>query len=241
MSVCGVLTGEAPVRVFHWAASRNEALTVSLRRGTEVVLLRSAFLDVDDKHRLLRIVHPQTTDDAAPPEIVPGERIGIAFRRGHKKCVFTGTVAALQRGGAEQPCVIVAMPDEVDEFQRRAYQRVVVPADRVIAVRVWQGTAGDRAFLTGALHDLSAGGVQIYLDGSEPPRLRPGSGLVVELPIRPGEPPLRVRAAHRHTTAMKDGRVALGVQFVGLELEPDGIRTLRAIARTVCEWRRGPE
>src|SRR6185436_70469 len=60
------------------------------------LLLRSRFLPCDPVGDLLCIEPPTretSNDSAAPPvEIPPGAHIGITFRRGHHKCLFSTTV-----------------------------------------------------------------------------------------------------------------------------------------------------
>jgi len=61
--------------------------------------------------------------------------IGVAFRRGHKKCLFTTKIT-----GQEGDTLLLQEPTTVRAVQRRAYQRVNIPSHRFIPVKVWEGS-----------------------------------------------------------------------------------------------------
>jgi len=143
---------------------RDEIITDAVRRLTPLVVTRqeptgwrtykSQFSGCNAADRCL-FIDPLTSEEgetSAPP--LPGELLGIAFRRGHKKCLFQAMVRAVPvspsvpgdlRGST------VSWPDRLQELQRRVYQRASPPPDRTIRVRFrtttvapTEGTSGDK-------------------------------------------------------------------------------------------------
>src|SRR5262245_5053665 len=173
---------------------RDDILLEAADRQLPVVLSRcvdrtwstykSRFLQVDSAGRFLVLQQPLAAPDQAPPEIAPGERIGLAFRRGHKKCMSAVDVDRLLMyelgDGHSVPAMQVTWPDRLQELQRRIYYRANVPAGRRIEARIWEpgtleGGASDPEHLphhAGLLQDLSAGGCRILVDASRDPQLQ---------------------------------------------------------------------
>ena len=57
-------------------------------------------------------------------DVRAGEHVGVAFRRGHKKCVFTSVVLERQEydrnSDAPVPALTLSWPESMQELQRRA-------------------------------------------------------------------------------------------------------------------------
>lgn len=170
---------------------------------------------------------------------VVGDAVGVSFRFGHKKCMFSTTVRSIERKGGE--CVVrFAWPAQMQQLQRRAYERVAPPPDQVVAVRFWRADSAEspeqRDVKHGQLEDLSAGGM----------RLKVSAATDVETDVayqclfapRAGAPPVMLEAMLRHREAGDKGRIALGFQFLGLETTSDGQKTLDRLARIVSHYQR---
>jgi hypothetical protein len=124
------------------------------------------------------VLYPQAGDQPAV-ELVPGQQVGVSFRRGHKKCIFS-TIIVLRRNepagsGAALDTLILRCPEQMHELQRRAYERVICPPDRFIAVRLWEGLGagheGSWPLCSGRVANLSVGGVQIDIRQDHNPQL----------------------------------------------------------------------
>lgn len=171
-----------------------------------------------------------------------GVEIGVTFRAGHKKCMFS-TRAFPMAGEPGQRLLRIEWPNTIQQLQRRAYQRATPPETSIIPVRFWQAKSNDRGNTTdrssmrhGQLVDMSAGGMRIKtadldhveLEGDYRCVLTPDSGAT----------PLVFDARLRHRESTNHGRAALGFQFIGLEVTPEGRKTLTRIARLVNHFQR---
>jgi len=148
---------------------RDEIITDAVRRLTPLVVTRhepagwraykSQFAGCNPADRCL-FIDPLTSEEGeTAPSPMPGELLGIAFRRGHKKCLFQAMVRALPvppsvpgdaRGSA------VGWPDSLQELQRRVFQRACPPPDRTIRVRFRTTTVAPTGATTG---DTTTGGM----------------------------------------------------------------------------------
>jgi hypothetical protein len=169
-----------------------------------------------------------------------GESVGCAFRVGHRKCLCTATIASIVVKG-ETAVLQVNPPNEIQQLQRRAFERATPPPGLVIAVRFWLNTGDgesrrDRVVRHGQLEDISAGGMRIRTPDPE--------DIVLETTYRcvfttaPGRPAFLLDALLRHREAADQGRASLGFQFVGLETTPEGCKTLDRLARMVSHFQR---
>lgn len=226
------VNSEVRNRVFQWAVGRRESATVTLKRDGDWIAARSSFLWFDEAGNTLALLYPTIPTAPTPPEIAVGEQVGVSFRRGHKKCVFTTTVVARRNSDDGAPMLMVSAPTVMHEYQRRAYQRAVVPPDQSIAVRIL--AASDRAPIgTGRLCDLSAGGTMIEVEPPLHARMRVSEAVRLELAVDPSTPPLCVEGVCRHVSARPSGRIGFGVQFRGLEATSQGQAALEMIATLV--------
>jgi c-di-GMP-binding flagellar brake protein YcgR len=247
MSRDAVLNADTRCSVLEWAAQRRLPLTVSLLSDGRWCNMRSQILAFDPKQQAIQIVYPISVALEAPPEIPAGQKLGISFRRGHKKCVFVSTAVVRRmdvvEGGSPVDSLIVSVPEQVRELQRRAYQRVMVPADRFISVKLWQGGApnGDEntwPLCSGRLSNLSLGGLLADVRVDQNPRLAAGDIVGVEMrPVATGEP-LMAEAQFRHCTLVSEERLGIGLQFMGLEHDTPGLSSITQLAELVAELRR---
>jgi len=235
--------------ILSWAAERQTPITASLLTEGRWCNLRSHFIRYDIDRNLIQIVYPISIDTLAPPEITAGEELGISLRRGHKKCIFVSPVMMRSMDqsadGQAMDTLVVRGPKEVRELQRRVYQRVMVPQDRFIAVKLWQGglpnvaqpnvaqppSAVDFPPLTkgragvgstwplcsGRLDNASVGGILVDIRTDQNPRLGVGDLVGVEITASPGRQPLLAEAQYRHCVMKSPGRMGVGLQFLGLE------------------------
>lgn len=171
-----------------------------------------------------------------------GVQLGVAFRAGHKKCMFSSQAFPIA-GEQGERLLRIEWPSTVQQLQRRAFQRVAPPDAAIIPVRFWQtknsdegGTTDRSSMRHGQLVDMSAGGMRIRTADLDSIELE-GAYRCVLTP-NPGTPPLVLDARLRHRESTNFGRAALGFQFVGLEVTPEGRKTLTRIARLVNQFQR---
>ena len=182
----------------------------------------------------------------------PGDTLGGTFRLGHKKCMFSTVLLSVQRQGEGQPrsgvdndgCPrwAIRRPEQLQQLQRRAYERAAPPKGSVIAVRFWREVVGGDASTDtrnvrhGQLEDISAGGMRIKV--ADPKDMSLDRTYRCVFTPRPGKPSLVLDAVLRHREAVDQGRASLGFQFVGMEATPEGLRLLDRLVRIVNHFQR---
>ncbi|HOW72182.1 MAG TPA: PilZ domain-containing protein [Phycisphaerae bacterium] len=226
------------------AAGDRVPLTINYPGVGAWATLKSRLLRADRAGDLLVILYPYVAD-GPQPEIVVGESLGVAFRRGHEKCVFESQVISRTNcpmgGGIEAPVLEIAWPDSVHELQRRLFSRTRVPPRVVIPVDVARcEPAADKLGQSarGVVLDLSAGGISVALPEAKGPRWRAGDILTCSFALESGRSVQKVTGTLRHCDKTPDGRWRLGLQFVGLETSASGRRTIESIARVASRFRR---
>jgi len=245
----GTLLAQAGRRsVLQWAVQRKTAINVSLLTDDCWHSLRSHLIHFDPDQGLLQIAYPISSSDGPPPELPPGEQLGISFRRGHKKCVFVSPVIMRRTDttstGKRMDTLLVRVPREMRELQRRAYQRIDVPPDRFIAVKLWQGglTSPDETswpLCAGRLTNVSVGGILVDIRVDQNPRLSVGDIVGLEITVTQGQTPLLAEAQYRHCTMTGSDRIGLGLQFLGLEHDLPHRASITQIADFVRSLQRG--
>jgi len=226
---------------------RDQVLEQVVARGVHAILshhaatgwqtFKAAFASGSRASNTLtvRLFGPQI----ASPELfpAPGDRMGVTFRLNHRKCVFSTLLESVQ---SEPDRVVLNLrwPDHLQQLQRRSFERVDVPRGRVIAVRFWQETTAPagRDVRHGQLENLSAGGMRIRI--SHEFNVRIGDAYKCVFASRPGAPSTILDARVQHKEAVDDGRVSVGLQFLGLEASAEGQRTLERLARMVHQFQR---
>ncbi len=242
----GTLIGPSSQRsILMWAVQRRIPATISVLAGGCWHNYRSQLLALEGN--LLRVRYPAPTTDAPAADLTPGEQVGVSFRRGHKKCLFVSTVVLRQQAGdaADEPheALVLRVPEEMRELQRRAYQRVIVPPDWLIAARVFAGGLpldGEPAVpsCAGRIRNISVGGVLVDIRADQNPRLGVGDIVGLEITPHPGRRPLLAEAQYRHCAMIGADRIGLGMQLLGLEHNVPGRASIVEVAALVKEVQR---
>jgi c-di-GMP-binding flagellar brake protein YcgR len=184
-------------------------------------------------------VSPLDSNLEPPPE---GATVGLTFRIGHKKCMFSSV--RLQDPSSDR-LFAIRWPKEIHQLQRRAYQRVSPPRGPVIAVRMWrtqpsQSDAGiERESWYGELEDISAGGIRVNAPASADVRV--GETIECLFAPKPGMQPILTEITLRHKEAAVAGRTSLGFQFIGLETTEEGRETLAKLSTIVSQYQRAEQ
>lgn len=230
--------------VLRVAIEKQVPLTATVRSGARWIVSKSRFLPRVAGSGLL-CIEPPTLDPihgevgiGFAQEWEPGTTIGVSFRRGHHKCLFATTVAGRQRvavnAETRKDAVLIRRPEAIEELQRRAYYRTIVPPEAPLTARLRLGA--ERQAFEAAVVDVSVGGACVRL--MEAPREAPSGGAPFIVTIEGTNcAPLSVDALFRHSRLDEGGTVLWGVQFVGLE-SSGGRQTLNALSRLVTRLTR---
>ena len=93
--------------------------------------------------------------------------------------------------------------------------------------------------LSGAMLDLSAGGISILTNEISPYLFVEGDPVGCAFAPKPRAETLVLDATFRHIDALPNGNFALGLQFVGLETSDRGRTLLSQLAGIVTDYQRG--
>ena len=241
MSGTHVLAQDQQDRVLDESA-QHERFAVLTHHGPEGWrLLKGRFVPNEQKSTSLHFVIPWPNGNRSALLPEPGESIGCTFRVGHKKCMFESTVDQAVRL-PEAASVILRWPSQVQQLQRRVFERSTPPPSNIIAVRFWRerndtaNESGLRDVRHGQLEDISAGGLRIKV--ARPQDIEDGALYRCIFTAQAGKPAFLLDAILRHREAAEEGRASLGFQIVGLEATADGRRTLDRLARLISHFQR---
>lgn len=241
-------------------AKRTEALEDAVQRRLPAVLSvrgddgwtahKTRFLSQQPTENTLIFEYPLSEAGQHPPEFVPGNALGCSFRRGHKKCLFASNVVQRTQldldGRTNVSALAIASPEQIQQLQRRAYNRAVIPTDQPVHIDIWEGglaaesraRKGEIPVYPGHMVDVSAGGVSILLPEGHDPQLRIGDTVGCRFCPDPAMPSIAVNANFRQSILIEDGQVRLGFQIIGLEATPDGAAVLQLLAEWVRQLMR---
>jgi hypothetical protein len=193
----------------------------------------------------------ESADEAGrtPLELPAGAALGLSFRHGHYKCMFSTTVAGALRialsADLRVDALLIRRPDTIQQLQRRAFNRVAVPRGTLIpadlspiADRPDAPRPSNAAGLCGYVSDLSAGGVRLRLAAL--PGWSPGVGDAFRIVIRlPRRAPIELTGLYRHCHLDPAGEVHWGFQTCGPDPSGRGRETLTSIHDLVQSLARG--
>lgn len=192
--------------------------------------------NADDEIRL--VMEAMSINDGGSPK--PGETVGVSFRMGHKKCMFSAVLCEVDSHA--DTTVRLRCMGPLRQLQRRVYDRATPPRDVVVPVRFWQEDATaqsrgiDRDIRHGQLENISAGGMRIQTRTfHESVR---GATYRCILTPQPGAATLIIDAVLRNHDAVANERASLGFQFVGLEATLEGQELLGSIVQIVNRFKR---
>lgn len=172
--------------------------------------------------------------------LAPGREIGLTFRRGHKKCICCCTVERCESGGGGVTRIGLRLPRQVQELQRRVFERTEPAKDCPIEVELRALPGGTStstgAVIRGSLIDISAGGIRVRTSAAG--KIEVGAGYLCSLRSDAARMALTVEAVLRHAEAPVDGTASLGLQFIGLEASTQGYEKLLGLARFVKSLQR---
>ncbi|UCE58646.1 MAG: PilZ domain-containing protein [Phycisphaerales bacterium] len=240
MCAVQLISNQRADQIVQKAVERRLRAVVTSRKPQGWQTFKAEFVSATPSTRTIRLlVHPS---DEAPGLLMPrpGETIGVTFRVGRKKDMFSARLCAFEQQGLST-LATVEWPTYIEQLQRRAYERVAPPQGNVVSVRFWredsESAATDRRTVRyGQLEDLSAGGLRLRV--SDLADIQIGALYKCVFAPRTGASSLIIEATLRHNEAAECGRASLGFQLIGLETTTEGRKTLDQVARVVSQYQR---
>jgi anti-anti-sigma regulatory factor len=129
-------------------------------------------------------------------------------------------------------------------LERRKYFRLKIPWWLQVNVLLWHGGRHDDYhkllpghFWHGRLVDISEGGIQVAIEVTEETILGQGQLTGMEFRPNPAEPLLTFDAQIKEIQPTADGKnICLGLQFIGLETNPEGRQALQKLYNPECTY-----
>ncbi len=228
------------------AVDKQTPITVTIRTGKSWNSFYSRFLATDDSHLLIL---PPTGDQGDVCDLTVADRVGVSFKFGHYKHVFSATVVgrAEHTGDDGQGVEVVQLvgPSRMQRLQRRAFQRVAVPDESLVRAAFWVGGSeveptgrqDEASVWTGTVGDISAGGFQMNCHNYTGPSFQVGELVGVRLMFGVGGETCFVDGQFRHAETHGE-QTQMGFQFVGLGHSRQGRAALQLISAKVAEFQR---
>jgi hypothetical protein len=241
MSAVPVLTKDKLDEVLEESIEEKRQLVLAHHSPCGWRTFKSRFVAGSASSQSVSVEAPRIHDTDASLGLDPGAVLGVSFRLGHKKCIFSTILESIEDHAVDRVARL-RWPDRLQYVQRRVFQRTEVPGSLVIAVRFWSEEASPQARIDartvrhGQIEDVSAGGMRISVAACD--GILVGSTYRCAFTLRPGKPPILLDALVRHREVPNHGRASIGFQFVGLEATPQGQRTLDRLAQAVGHFQR---
>ena len=223
------------------ALQRRTPLVISFRNASGWRSLKSRIVEVDSANSCMHVEPPVDHNGKTDPNIATDLYLGVAFRRGHKKCLCTCVVLGPQESasnGSNGALLTLNWPDSIQTLQRRAYFRVPVPESMPTKVLIWPGLLSskpdnpgqDRNTMYANMLDVSLGGMAVSVPSHDDCPFEPGQTVGCEFRTR-DDLCVAVEAHFKHAEQKPNGETLLGFQFVGLEHGRDGRERVKALMR----------
>jgi len=223
------------------AVERFTPITLTHRSDVGWVSYTSQFLGVRAPGKTINIGAPVPRRTYLGVGLPLGETLGVAFRAGHKKCLFCGRLGGPSPSQADAAFTL-SWPDALQQVRRRSYERAAPPPGLVIPVRFWVVThslgkpPAEQGVRYGELEDLSAGGMRVLI--ADLAGIDDKSTYRCVFAPKPHAAPIVAEAVVRHREAAAGGRTSLGLAFVGLEATEEGRAALADLVRVVAQFQR---
>jgi len=227
------------------AIDREVPVTLTVRTDCGWANARSRMISVEGDHLLLST--PEDPDGAPVSAMESAARLGMSFKLKHYKYVSTVTIAGRRAGdGGARELLLVCFPTNMLRMQRRAYERVSVPANRIVRASVWLSgrdaepsvTSPECPVWSGTVTNLSAGGFQLRTTQEATRFLEVGDVVGIRIVFGAADETVYADAQFRHWEPGEgDGAPALmGFQFIGLAQSHEGLEVIQFLNRKIREF-----
>ena len=224
------------------AVQRHLPLKITNKQEKRWQVYNSNFLAVQSNRVILSMPIPD--DKGCHMEVTEGQEIAVTFKKGYRKCLFLTRVIGRTEyqidEGVSVPSIVTLCPQQIERFQRRAFNRAEVPEGEPVAVKIASLESGaEELKFSGQLCNLSAGGLGVTVSQSEMPEIEEDQQFEMRFVPLESQEEICVQARFRHATDQpEDESFMLGFHIIGLEMTEQGRNILRRISRVVNLYQR---
>jgi len=153
-------------RILEAAVDAAARVTITVRTDSRWLTYSSAAIGLRDDDLLLEVPR---VDREAEQAFQPGIEVGLSFRLGRDKYVFSAPLVEAKvyspEAGVWSVVVVASPPEMVHRIERRRCDRTDIALERVVRATFWLG--GEQVESTGAIPDQPtwAGSVENVSDG----------------------------------------------------------------------------
>lgn len=239
-----LLTNHKEQEIFDRAVRDSAIALVTIRSEDGWSTFKCRFLERDPQGSYFVLDHQSSAGETLPI-LSLGQYVGVNFRHGSRKIMFSTVVEAkgkfLMPDNREIAAIRYRWPDALTELQRRAFYRTAVPPGMVLIANLWPGGAERRAeaqrsagqVVSGQLIDLSCGGALIEVHQQTTPPWTENQTLGIDLQLGDGKPSMAVDGHFKGFRAREGTPSTIAIQFVGFEMSVEGQVNMQRLSHAV--------
>jgi len=236
MAILSTLTGSEVANAIGASAKDKVGVTVTLQHQDRWILFRCDMLDASGES--VWITYPQSDHGPGEHEFSPGQRVGVTFRSGYQRFLFSAKIASVEESGtralqldmpeemqvAERRAALqLDMPEEMQVAERRAALREEMPALATVEVSIWLGgqqVRPDKADIImpvwpGTVVDICEGGCYVRTSSEVSQYIETGDIVGLQLAIGEGEGSEQILSDAQLCRSDPDGEMLMvGLQFI---------------------------
>ncbi|MDP6544469.1 MAG: PilZ domain-containing protein [Phycisphaerae bacterium] len=241
MATLNTLTGNEVASAIESASKDKVGVTVTVYHQDRWFMFSGDMLDAGGES--LWITYPQSDHGPADYEFSPGQSVGVTFRRGFQRFLFSTDITSVDKSGTAG--VQLGMPEEMQISERRVGQRVEMPALATVEASIWLGgrqVKHDEADAvvpawSGRVLDLSEGGCYVRTDSEVSQYIEIGDTVGLQLTIGRGDAPEQILIDAQFCRSDPDGDgLTVGLQFVDIDESEQNREAHEKIRAKLCEF-----
>jgi len=211
-----------------YAAGSQAPLTVTVHHQNRWMTFESKMLAA--QAGFFWVTFPQIDQAEAAHEFSRNEQIGLTFRRGHKRFVFTAAVSGTEEyeddSGSLAQALRLNEPAEMQLTERRAAPRIEIPPSAMVVASMWLGgwqaqpaePTVARPVWSGRVVDLSAGGCRVRTNPEMSRYVDVGDVVGIRLTFGAGDNPEVVLMDAQYRRGGRDESMLLAAfQFIDID------------------------
>lgn len=241
MATPQTLTGTEAAGAIYDASRDKLRATVTAKHQDRWLTFGSDMVDSDDGS--VWITYPLSQDGIANYEFSPGLSVGVAFRDGFRRFLFTAKIVSVEETGAR--ALKLDMPEAIQVTERRTGLRVEMPALLTVEASLWLGGWQVRSdqpdavipVWSGRVQNLSEGGCYVRTNRHISRHLEVGDIVGLQLVIGEGDQAEEVLIDAQLCRSDPDGDMLMvGLQFMDAEQSEHVRRAHEKINARLCSY-----